>query len=107
MYRQTSFPSAIIRFIDKLTVFSEPTVPSARLLGLGFTLYPSNKQRYSTRFIPSLCRASERKARLAGWIEGCACAWVGLCYVQLQRENVSRDESGPSFLQKFVKVNSL
>ena len=45
MYRQTSFPSAINRFIDKLTVFSEPTVPSARLLGLGFTLYPSNKQR--------------------------------------------------------------
>ena len=45
MYRQTGFPSAIIRFIDKLTVFSKPTVPSARLLGLGFTLYPSNKQR--------------------------------------------------------------
>ena len=38
MYRQTGFPSAIIRFIDKLAIFSEPTVPSARLLGLGFIL---------------------------------------------------------------------
>ena len=45
MYRQTGFPSVIIRFIDKLTIFSELTVPSARLLGLGFILYSSNKQR--------------------------------------------------------------
>lgn len=47
-------------FIDTPMVITEPVVPSARLLGIGSTLYLSNMQR---------CRqnqASERKALLAG-----------------------------------------
>ena len=62
-------------FIDKPTVITEPAIPSARLLGLGSTLYPSNIQRmlsqYLARLMQSLSRvwqtqASERKALTAG-----------------------------------------
>ena len=41
---QTGFLSASIRLLIKTMVVKEPSLPSARLLGLGSKLYPSIKQ---------------------------------------------------------------
>ena len=68
-------------FIDKLMVTTEPAVPSARLLGLGFELYSRNMPRMLnkdlTRIMQSLSRvqqnqASERRALLAGCMSICS-----------------------------------
>ena len=73
--RQTGFFKPEHPFIDKPMVITEPAVPSARLLGLGSRLYPSNMQRMLnkdlTQFKQSLSRVrqnleSERKALLVG-----------------------------------------
>ena len=73
--RQTGFFKPVHPFIDKPMVITEPVVPSARLLGLGSRLCPSNMQRMLnkdlTQFKQSLSRVrqnleSERKALLAG-----------------------------------------
>ena len=73
--RQTGFFKPEHPFIDKPMVITEPAVPSARALGLGSRLYPSNMQRMLnkdlTQFKQSLSRVrqnleSERKALLVG-----------------------------------------
>ena len=53
-----------------MMVINEPTIPSARLLGLGLKLYPSNLQlmlnKDLTRFMPNLLfRAQLFEGRLA------------------------------------------
>ena len=72
----TGFQKVSIRLLNnECLVITEPAVTSARLLGLGSKLYPSNMQRMLnkdfTGFMQSLFRvhqnrASERKAPLAG-----------------------------------------
>ena len=57
-------------------IITEPAVPTARLLGLGSKLYPSNMQhmlkkdfsRFFSIFRVHQNRESERKALMAGWL---------------------------------------
>ena len=54
-------------FIDEPMVITEPAVPSARVVGLGSKLYPSNMQRMLnkdlTQFMPSLSRERQNRAQ--------------------------------------------
>ena len=54
-------------FIDEPMVITEPAVPSARVVGLGSKLYPSNMQRMLnkdlTQFMPSLSRERQDRAQ--------------------------------------------
>ena len=70
--RQTGFLSASIRLlINRCSFILKTAVTSARLLGLGLKLYPSNMQRLLnkdlTRFMQSLCRVHQGCAG-ADWI---------------------------------------
>ena len=67
--RQTGF------FFAKPMIITEPAVPTARLLGLGSKLYPSNMQHMPnkdfSRFFESLSSTSKSrkwKALMAGWL---------------------------------------
>ena len=78
---QTGFFECKDPFVDKPMSITEPPVASARLLGLGSKLYPSNILRMLnkdvTRFMQSLSQvhqnwASERKTLLPGGLVFCS-----------------------------------
>ena len=62
------FFSASIHLLKRPVAITEPTVPSAWLLGLGSKLFPSNMQRMLNkdlpRFMPSLSRVRQNGAAI-------------------------------------------
>ena len=72
------------------------TIARVRLLGLGLTLYPSNKQRLLskdlTRYIKSLCRVRQnRVSKTKELLAGCQTpnAWAGLFKAGLRLSRLS------------------
>ena len=72
-------------FIDKSMVITEPTVPSAWLLGLDSKLYPSNKQHMFNKDLTLLMHVRQNRA-----IErGCASRVDGVVPLLVDRVQVS------------------